>query len=81
MSTADRATGLLLASWLEASAGDVMLAQTDLDRARELAGQLADEVLLADANRHQAFLAIQQGRPELVRRSAAAAWPATAPAR
>ena len=59
----DRATGLLLAGWLEASAGNVALAQDDLDRARVLAQELADDVLIADVDRHQAFLSIQQGRP------------------
>ena len=39
----DRATGLLLAGWLEASAGNVALAQDDLDRARALGQQLADD--------------------------------------
>jgi predicted ATPase/DNA-binding SARP family transcriptional activator len=62
----DRAAGLLLAGWLEASAGNVELAQADLDRARKLAEELSDDVLVADVDRHQAFLAIQQGRPELV---------------
>ena len=67
----DRATGYLLAGWLEASAGDVALAQADLDRARQLADELADDVLTADVDRHQAFLAIQQGRPEVVLSTAA----------
>jgi predicted ATPase/DNA-binding SARP family transcriptional activator len=68
----DRATGLLLAGWLEASAGNVSLAQADLDRARTLAEELADDVLTADVDRHQAFVALQQGRPELAVRTAAA---------
>ena len=68
----DRATGLLLASWLEASAGNVVLAQADLDRARQLAAGLADDVLTADVDRHQAFLALQQGRPERAVSTAAA---------
>ena len=68
----DRATGFLLAGWLEASAGNVELAQADLDHARSLAEELADEVLGADVDRHQAFLAIQQGRPDLVLSAAAA---------
>ena len=59
----DRAAGLLLAGWLEASAGNVTLAQDDLDRARALGSELADELLIADVDRHQAFLSIQQGRP------------------
>ena len=61
----DRAAGLLLAGWLEASAGNVVLAQADLDGARKLAEELSDDVLVADVDRHQAFLAIQQGRPEV----------------
>ena len=48
------------------------LAQADLDHARSLAEELADEVLIADVDRHQAFLAIQQGRPEVVLSAAAA---------
>ena len=68
----DRAAGLLLAGWLEASAGNVVLAQADLDRARTLAEELSDDVLIADVDRHQAFLAIQQGRPELALSTAAA---------
>ncbi|HEX8509283.1 MAG TPA: BTAD domain-containing putative transcriptional regulator, partial [Propionibacteriaceae bacterium] len=62
----DRATALLLAAWLEASAGDVTLAQSDLDEARALAEDRADTVLIADVCRHQAFVAIQDGRPDLV---------------
>jgi predicted ATPase len=62
----DRTTGLLLAGWLEASAGDVSLAQADLDTAGQLAESLDDEVLRADVQRHQAFLSIQQGRPDVV---------------
>ena len=58
----DRATGLLLAGWLEASAGDVVLADDDLTTAAGIADELDDEILRADAQRHQAFLAIQQGR-------------------
>ena len=68
----DRGTALLLAGWLEASAGDVALAQADLDEARAVAGDLADEVMAADVDRHQAFLAIQQGRPDVVLASSAA---------
>lgn len=60
----DRVRSRLLAAWLEASAGDVVLAQTDLDRAREL-GAVGDLGLAADLDRHQSFVAIQQGRPEL----------------
>jgi predicted ATPase/DNA-binding SARP family transcriptional activator len=71
-SALDRATGLLLAGWLEASAGNVVLAHADLDQARELAEKLADAVLLADVERHQAFLAIQEGSPKRVLSAAAA---------
>ncbi len=60
----DRREALLLAGWLEASAGDVALAKQDLDGAAALA---EDELAVADVARHRAFLAIQQGRPDLVR--------------
>ena len=69
----ERATALLLAGWLEASAGDVVLAQTDLDGARAAADELADEVLSADVDRNQAFLSIQQGRPDVALNSSAKA--------
>ncbi|MFZ0161356.1 MAG: BTAD domain-containing putative transcriptional regulator [Kineosporiaceae bacterium] len=59
----EKVTGLLLAGWLEASAGNVERAQTDLDEALGLAEQLDDEHLRADVHRHLAFLRIQQGRP------------------
>jgi predicted ATPase len=59
----DRVTGLLLAGWLEASAGDLALAQADLDAALAIAEELGDDVLRADCHRHMAFLRIQQGRP------------------
>ena len=62
----ERATALLLAGWLEASAGDVALAAADLDGAGDLAAGLDDRVLSADVDRHRAFLAIQQGRPDEV---------------
>lgn len=68
----DVVTGRLLVAWLEASAGNVAIAQDDLDQARELAVQLGDDVLLADADRHQAFVAIQEGRPQLARSAAVA---------
>jgi len=67
-----RATAFLLAGWLEASAGDVVLAQADLDEAGGIADRLGDEGLRADVLRHQAFLSIQQGRPEVVLASGAA---------
>ena len=62
----ERATALLLAGWLEASAGNVALAESDLDGAADLAAGLDDPVLVADVERHRAFLAIQQGRPGVV---------------
>ncbi|MCW2737524.1 MAG: transcriptional activator domain [Nocardioides sp.] len=68
----DRATALLLAGWLEASAGNVALAGSDLDGAGELVAGLDDPVLSADVDRHRAFLAIQQGRPDVVLDRAAA---------
>lgn len=68
----EQATGRLLAAWLEASAGDLARAQDDLDAGRRLAEELGDELLVADVDRHQAFVAIQQGRPDLVVQSAAA---------
>lgn len=62
--TRERATGLLLAGWLEASAGNLDQADTDLAEARGLATQTADQRLQADAQRHLAFLRLQQGRPQ-----------------
>jgi len=59
----ERATGLLLAGWLETSAGNLEQAETDLDEALGFATQRGDDRLLADARRHLAFLRIQQGRP------------------
>ena len=57
-----RARGLLVASWLEASAGNLERAQADLDEALRIADELADNRLQADAERHGAFLSIQLGR-------------------
>ncbi len=54
------AAALLLACWLEASAGDLELAAGDLNRAEML---VDDDRLRADLHRHRAFLRIQQGRP------------------
>ena len=68
----ERATALLLAGWLEASAGDVVLAQSDLDSARAIAEDLADDEMVADVDRHQAFVSIQQGRADAVLVSSAA---------
>lgn len=67
----ERAAALLLAGWLEASAGNVALAADDLDGAGDLAAGLEDAVLSADVDRHRAFLAIQQGRPDEVMARAA----------
>ena len=69
----EQATGLLLAGWLEASAGNVGQAQDDLDAAQAVAGRLADDRLAADVQRHLAFLRIQQGRPQDVLTCATAA--------
>jgi predicted ATPase/DNA-binding SARP family transcriptional activator len=66
------AEALLLAGWLEASAGDVVRAQDDLDRVLVLADRLGDERVRADATRHLAFLRIQQGRPQDVLAEASA---------
>ena len=57
---------LLLAGWLEASAGDVSIARSDLDTALALAEPLEDARLRSDARRHLAFLLIQQGQPREV---------------
>jgi predicted ATPase/DNA-binding SARP family transcriptional activator len=59
----DRATALLLAGWLEASAGNVGQAGDDLGGALAAAERLGEERLRADVDRHLAFLRIQQGRP------------------
>ena len=75
----ERATALLLAGWLEASAGNLALAEADLDGAAELAVGLDDTVLVADVDRHRAFLAIQQGRPDVVLDRAAASLTAYRP--
>ena len=67
-----QATALLLAGWLEASAGNVDQAQGDLDAALAAAERLGDDRLRADVHRHLAFLRIQQGRPEDVLEAATA---------
>ncbi|MFG2500806.1 BTAD domain-containing putative transcriptional regulator [Streptomyces sp. NPDC048441] len=64
VTTGERATGLLLAGWLETSAGNLDQAEADLDEALGLVKQLALGHLRADAHRHLAFLRIQQGRPQ-----------------
>ena len=66
-------TAWLQAGWLEASAGDVHLAQLDLDLAAQLAEKAQDTTLLADVDLHRAFLAIQQGQPTQVQVHATAA--------
>jgi predicted ATPase/DNA-binding SARP family transcriptional activator len=58
-----QAPALLMASWLEASAGNLERAQADLERALQMAEELDDDHLRADAQRHGAFLSIQLGRP------------------
>jgi len=60
----ERASALLLAGWLEASAGNVARAQSDLEEADSIAGQLDAEVMQADVARHRAFVSLQQGLPE-----------------
>jgi predicted ATPase len=60
----DRVASLLLAGWLEASAGNVARAEDDLDRALGEATALDDEQLRSDARRHLAFLRLQQARPD-----------------
>jgi len=65
----------LVASWLEASAGDVDRAQEDLDRAAVVIAAIDGDpgtLLGADLHRHQAFVRIQQGRPADVVAEAAA---------
>ncbi len=59
----ERASALLLASWLEASAGNVSLAQRDLDEADAITCHLDAEALRADVARHRAFVYLQQGLP------------------
>ncbi|HEY5856661.1 MAG TPA: BTAD domain-containing putative transcriptional regulator [Aldersonia sp.] len=66
-----RARSLLLAGWLEASAGDVDRAERELADALDQADRLDDAHLRADALRHQAFLRLMQGRPAEARALAA----------
>jgi predicted ATPase/DNA-binding SARP family transcriptional activator len=63
-SAAAAVSSWLLASWLEASAGDVELAASDVRHADALAAPLDAPAIRADVLRHHAFLAIQQGRPD-----------------
>jgi predicted ATPase/DNA-binding SARP family transcriptional activator len=67
-----RASALLVAGWLEASAGDVGLAHRDLDEAGSIADQLDSEKLKADVARHRAFVHLQQGVPAAASACAAA---------
>lgn len=67
VSDRDRAVALLLAGWLEASAGNLDRAESELAEARRLAEHLAAADLEADAARHLAFLHLQQRRPDLAR--------------
>jgi tetratricopeptide (TPR) repeat protein len=62
-SPAAQASALALAGWLEASAGDVALAQQDLDEADRIAGLLDGPLLRADVARNRAFVYLQQGLP------------------
>ena len=70
---ADRARGLLAAVWLEASAGDLALAEGDLQLAAALAQPLTDDLLAADVHWYRAFLAIQRGDADAARCEAGAA--------
>ncbi|MDR7255417.1 putative ATPase/DNA-binding SARP family transcriptional activator [Nocardioides sp. BE266] len=65
-SDGERARGGLAAAWLESSAGDLALARADLDSAAALAATLDDALLAADVHWHAAFVAIQEGRPDVV---------------
>jgi tetratricopeptide (TPR) repeat protein len=59
----ERAAALLVAGWLEASAGNVALAQDDVEEADAIAAQLDGQVLRAEVARHRGFLHLQQGLP------------------
>ena len=59
----DLIVGRLQAGWLEASAGNVERAEEYLETGRRLADDVQDRVLIADAERHFAFLRLQQARP------------------
>ena len=76
-------TGLLLAGWLEASAGNVGAGPGRPRRAPRAAGRRSwtTPSSVADVDRHQAFLAIQQGRPDLVLGQLAASLAASPTAR
>lgn len=55
----DRAYGLLLAGWLEASGGDLDQADADIEQAMRMGG----DDLRGMAHLHLSFVRIQQGRP------------------
>ncbi|MFT3835100.1 MAG: BTAD domain-containing putative transcriptional regulator [Micropruina sp.] len=70
---ADRARGLLAAVWLEASAGDLTVAERDLLLAAALAEALSDDLLAADVRWYRAFVAIQRGDADAARSESGAA--------
>jgi predicted ATPase/DNA-binding SARP family transcriptional activator len=70
---AAQARGRLAAAWLESSAGDLALARADLDGAAAIATTVGDPMLAADVHWHAAFVAIQEGRPDVVLEESAAA--------
>jgi predicted ATPase/DNA-binding SARP family transcriptional activator len=68
-SASDRAMGMLLAGWLEASAGNLDRAGNDFDQAAVAIARLSDppsdiQALTADLYRYRAFLGLQQGRAQ-----------------
>ncbi len=69
---AQRASALMLAGWLEASAGDVALAERDLDNAETAIDQSGGGLAQAHLARHRAFIALQQGHPQVARECAGA---------
>jgi tetratricopeptide (TPR) repeat protein len=60
---ADRVAGMLFASWLEASAGNLERATADVDRATRLANSTGDSRLVALARWYRSFVLISQDRP------------------
>jgi predicted ATPase/DNA-binding SARP family transcriptional activator len=72
----ERAGVLLLAGWLEASAGNVALAETDLDQAGTIAEELDDDAVRAEVSRHRGFMYLQRGQPveALASASASLGW-------
>ena len=75
----DRATGLLLAGWLEASAGNVEPGPGRPRRApgRSPSGSADDAPARPTSRRHLAFVRIQQGRPDDVLEAPRPAWTRT----